>query len=150
MEQINLTSAEELELKTDLARLDGMAVGYAAGIEEAKKLAIKGLLAKRKANGTVTESGNAAAGHAPVRADQPVPQVQPAGGANQPERTGSPAAVSTDISAKQCNDGRTDGPVLAPSFSPAFPISGSTYDPELQRIFRDADADADEPLSAAG
>ena len=145
MEQINLTSAEELELKTDLARLDGMAVGYAAGIEEAKKLAIKGLLARRKTNGTVTESGNAAAGHAPVRADQPVSQVQSAGGANQPEWTGGSAAVP----AKQCNDGRTDGPVIAPSFSPAFPISGSTYDPELQRIFR-GDADADEPLSAAG
>jgi hypothetical protein len=90
MDQINLTPEEAFDLTPKIQRLEGMALGYAQGIEAAKQLIVRDFLEKRKVpNGPIAQPQHEPAGYPPVRASQPVPQSQSAGDA-EPERPATP------------------------------------------------------------
>ncbi len=86
---VKLSPEESANLKEKLAALDGEVRGFAKGIEAAKQLILQQFLEKR--NDAIAQQGHAAAGHAPVSANQPVSAVQPAGAGGEPERPSVPA-----------------------------------------------------------
>jgi hypothetical protein len=134
MEQIKLTPEEMAEIAPKVARLEGLAAGYTAGIEEAKRLIVKDFIDKKKVNnGTITQQGHAAAGHAANSANEPISQIQPTGSAAEPER---PNLASTAV---ECDGGTNGFP------APLFPIS-STTEPWLQRAFDGDDGTSGEPV----
>ena len=114
MQQITLTPEENAALAPKIARLEGLAAGYQAGIEEAKRLLVRELLEKRN-NDAITQSKYAASGSQASCASTVNQQVQSAGAGNEPERA----------------DGGRAGDVFNRSL---FPIDGTTG-LEFQRPF---------------
>ncbi len=126
MEQrINISPEESAELKAKLAKMEGLSEGYSQGIEAAKQLMLKDFINKKKVtNDSIAKSPNGSTGQTPNRPDEPIPQIQPAGGTDQPERTGE-AAIGGDHGISD-GDGASTA-VNVPGYGRTFPIRSTVY-----------------------
>ncbi len=158
MERIELTPLETAALSPKVARLEGMSIGYAQGIEAAKRIMIEDFLKNRKVNDdAIAQQKHAAAGHAPDSTAQPVPPIQSAGSGDESERAGIAASVpNADAYAhlRQQVGGFPGQRAAGSRMGSASPVAGTNaIDPglfpirgtgDIQRAFANASAVGDD------
>ena len=96
--QTQLTVEEALNFSKNQAYWDGFVAGARSAADHAKSLNTQAIIkSKEVQNGPIAEPQYESAGCQPVAAEQPVPQVQPAGSGDEPERAEFTAVFPTDL-----------------------------------------------------